>query len=328
MKVAPATPRLIDRGDLLAALDRAVAGKVTIISAPAGSGKTSPLRAWADRPGQRHRIAVVQVQRDQQDAQLFWLALLHAVRHACGSASGAEPPAATPEFNGRAIVDRVLSALADHQGRVILVIDDLHGMNSTEALAQLTRLLTSLPPHVHAVLATRRDLRLHRLCLSGELAEIRAADLRFTRRETRELLEASGIALSEAGAALLYERTVLLDLEDANAFVVSLDPERTWFRYHHLFGDLLRLQVRGRGPRKCRCCAGGPPGGSPSMARWSTPSGTPRRRATARRGPAARRPFVQPDARRARANHPGAVAGLPAGSVRGSARAGPGARDG
>ena len=331
MKVAPATPRLIDRGDLLAALDRAVAGKVTIISAPAGSGKTSLLRAWADRPGQRHRIAVVQVQRDQQDAQLLWLALLHAVRHACGAASGPEPPAATPEFNGRAMVDRVLSELADHQGRVILVIDDLHEMNSPEALAQLTRLLTSLPPHVHAVLATRRDLRLrlHRLRLAGELAEIRAADLRFTRQETRELLEASGIALSEAGAARLYERTegwaaglrlaaislaghpdperfvaefsgnhrtvaeyliaemlerqpdevrqlllrtslldrvngeladlltgspgserILLELEDANAFVVSLDPERTWFRYHHLFGDLLRLEVRRTRPEE------------------------------------------------------------------------------
>ena len=59
-----AKPRLIGRGDLLAALDRAAAGKVTIISAPAGSGKTSLLRAWADRPGQRHRLAVVQVQRD------------------------------------------------------------------------------------------------------------------------------------------------------------------------------------------------------------------------------------------------------------------------
>jgi LuxR family maltose regulon positive regulatory protein len=119
---------------------------------------------------------VVQVQRDQQDAQLFWLALLHAVRHACGAASGSEPPAATPEFKERAIVDRVLSELADHQGRVIVVIDDLHELNSPEALAQLTRLLTSLPPHVHAVLATRRDLRLwpHRLRLPGGLAEIRA----------------------------------------------------------------------------------------------------------------------------------------------------------
>ena len=62
--------RLIARGELLATLDRAVAaGKVTIISAPAGSGKTSLLRVWAGRPGQRHRLALVQVQRDQHDAQ-------------------------------------------------------------------------------------------------------------------------------------------------------------------------------------------------------------------------------------------------------------------
>ncbi len=64
-------------------------------------------------------------------------------------------------------------------------------------------------PGAHAILATRRDLplRLHRLRLAGELAEIRAADLRFSERETRELLEASGIALSEAGVALLHQRT-------------------------------------------------------------------------------------------------------------------------
>ena len=49
---------------------------MTIISAPAGSGKTCLLRAWADRPGQPHQFAVMQVQRDQHDAQQFWLALL------------------------------------------------------------------------------------------------------------------------------------------------------------------------------------------------------------------------------------------------------------
>jgi LuxR family transcriptional regulator, maltose regulon positive regulatory protein len=80
LTVAPATPRLIGRGALLAALDRAAAKKVTVISAPAGSGKTSLLRAWADRPGQPYRLAALQVQRDQQDAQQFWLALLNAVR--------------------------------------------------------------------------------------------------------------------------------------------------------------------------------------------------------------------------------------------------------
>ena len=298
---------------------------MTIISAPAGSGKTSLLRAWADRPGQRHRLAVMHVQRDQQDAQQFWLALLSAVRHTSGTASGAEPPAGAPEFNGRAMVDRVLSELEDHRGRVVLVIDDLHELRSPEALDQLTRLLTHLPPNAHAVLATRRDLRLrlHQLRLAGELAEIRGEDLRFTWRETRELLDVSSIALSEAGAALLHQRTegwaaglrlavialaghpdperfvaefsgsertvaeylvaemldrqpeevkdlllrtslldrvngeladlltgrpgserVLLALEDANAFVVSLDRERIWFRYHHLFADLLRLELR------------------------------------------------------------------------------------
>ena len=59
------------------------------------------------------------------------------------------------------------------------------------------------------MLATRRDLRLrlHQLRLAGELAEIRGADLRFTEREARELLGASGVTLSEAGAALLHQRT-------------------------------------------------------------------------------------------------------------------------
>ena len=323
--MAQATRWLIDRGDLLAAVDRAAARKVTIISAPAGSGKTSLLRAWADRQGERHRLAVLQVQRDQQDAQQFWLALLDAIRHASATAGRAGPSAATPDFNAPAMVDRVLSELADAGAGITLVIDDLHELNSPEALTQLARLLTNLPPHVHAMLTTRHDLRLglHRLRLAGELAEIRAADLRFTERETRMLLDASGIALSEAGAALLHQRTegwaaglrlaaislaghpdperfvaefsgsdrtvaeyliaemldrqpghvqdlllrtslldqvngeladvltgrpgserILLDLADANAFVVPLDPERTWFRYHHLFGDLLRLELR------------------------------------------------------------------------------------
>jgi LuxR family transcriptional regulator, maltose regulon positive regulatory protein len=323
--VARATPWLIDRSELVAALDRAAARTVTVISAPAGSGKTSLLRAWAGGPGQPRRLAMLQVPRDQQDAQQFWLALLDAVRGATGAGGGTEPPAGTPDFNAPAMAGRVLAELADAPGGITLVIDDLHELTSPEALAQLARLLTSLPPQVHAILTTRHDVRLglHQLRLAGELADIRAADLRFSGYETRQLLAAAGISLSEAGAALLHQRTegwaaglrlaaislaghpdperfvtefsgsdrmvveylmaemldrqppdvqdlllrtslldrvngeladlltgrpgsepILLALEDANAFVESVNPERTWFRYHHLLADFLRLELR------------------------------------------------------------------------------------
>jgi AAA domain len=188
------TRRLIARDDLLTALDRAAEKKVTVVSAPAGSGKTSLLRAWADRPGQRHRLAVMQVQRDQQDAQQFWLALPSAVRRASGTPSGAEPPAATPEFNGRAMLDRVISELEGQRGRVVLVVDDLHELTSPEALGQLTRLLTNLPPNAAAVLATRRDLRLrlHQLRLAGDpwgrSALHRTRNTRAARRLRRHLV--------------------------------------------------------------------------------------------------------------------------------------------
>jgi LuxR family transcriptional regulator, maltose regulon positive regulatory protein len=315
----PETSGLIDRPDLIAALDRAAEKKVTVISAPAGSGKTSLLRLWSDRPGQDRRIAVMSVRPGQHDAQLFWLTLLAAVR----GAPGTERP--TPDFNGRAMVAKVVSEISATGNPFVLVIDDLHELNSAEAAEQLTSLLTNLPPHAHAILATRHDLplRLHQLRLAGELAEIRVAQLRFTERETRELVATARIALPDDVAATLHQRTegwaaglrlavlslaghpdperfvaefsgsdrtvaeylmaemlerqpaevqrlllrtslldrvngeladlltgasgserILLGLEDANAFVVSLDPDRTWFRYHHLFAGLLRLVLR------------------------------------------------------------------------------------
>src|ERR1700681_2503277 len=74
------TTGLIRRDDLLATLDRASLRKVTVISAPPGSGKTSLLRAWADRASKDRRFVFVSVPPDQQDAQQFWLAVLDAIR--------------------------------------------------------------------------------------------------------------------------------------------------------------------------------------------------------------------------------------------------------
>src|SRR6202453_323368 len=321
-----AEPGLIHRHDVMAALNRAAQKRVTIISAPAGTGKTSLLRAWAGQPGQDGRIAFMTVRPGQHDMQLFWLTMLRVIRAAAGiGEGGAQLPSVTPSSSGSALADKVLSELEESCDGLIVVIDDLQELSPPEAAGQLTALLTRLPPGVRAIVATRRDLplRLHKLRLAGDLAEIRAAQLRFTSHETRQLLAAAGIALPEHMAAMLHQRTegwvaglrlavlslaghpdperfvaefsgsdrtvaeylmaemlerqppevqalllrtsvldrvngelanlltgatgserILLDLEDANAFVVSLDPGRTWFRYHRMFAGLLRLELR------------------------------------------------------------------------------------
>ncbi len=200
---------LLDRDDLLEMLDRAVTKRVTVISAPPGSGKTSLLRAWADRSTNLRRVAFVSVERDQQSAQRFWCAVLDAIRGPAVSIDPEVQPAAAGGLDGDEVLDRVVSEVAEQVERVVLIIDDLHELRSADAFAQLERLLAILPSSARVVLSSRRDppIRLHQLRLADEIAEIRAGDLRFTERETRELLVASEISLSDGGVAALYERT-------------------------------------------------------------------------------------------------------------------------
>ncbi|WP_028058905.1 LuxR C-terminal-related transcriptional regulator [Candidatus Solirubrobacter pratensis] len=320
---------MLPRADLVAALERATTHRVTVISAPPGSGKTFLLRQWADVTVASRRVVTVAVRRGERNAQAFLLALLQAI--VSRLADGVVEPeiAATPEFDPAAIVERILEALVRMDDQLVIVIDDVHELDAPEAYSALKDLIERLPPDVRVVLSSRRDprLRLHHLRLEGELVEIRASDLRLRPDETKELLAGAGVDLAEADAAILHERTegwaagvrlaaiALADhpdpgafvaafsgsdrtvseyllaemlerqpeesrrlllrtsivdrvngsladvltggvgseatfraLEDANAFVVSLDPGRTWFRYHHLFGDLLRLELRRTAP--------------------------------------------------------------------------------
>src|ERR1700741_3084392 len=91
---------LLLRDDLLAALDRSTLRKVTVISAPPGSGKTSLLRAWSARASKDRQVAFVSVSPDQQDAQQFWLAVLDAVRET----DAVTDFAAVPAGDGEAMV--------------------------------------------------------------------------------------------------------------------------------------------------------------------------------------------------------------------------------
>ena len=316
---------LIARRDLFERLSSGAPAGVTLVSAPAGSGKTVLLRSWIDDGGLAARVAWITVDRGERDPQRFWLAIVERLREAVGADAFIEKLTASPDFDGEALVARLVSELRSLEDPVLLVIDDLHELQSAPALSQLAFLVDRRPPMLRIVLATRRDpqLGLHRLRLTGELTVVRTSDLRFTLGETRELLVESGIALPEEAVERLYarcegwaaglrlaalslaahpdpeqfvaefsgsERTVadyllaevlereredvrrlllrtsilervngaladvlveasgseriLLDLEQANAFVVSVDAQRTWFRYHALFADLLRLELR------------------------------------------------------------------------------------
>ena len=296
--------------------------RVSVVSAPPGSGKTVLLRSWISWAGVAGSVGWVSAGRGERDPQRFWLSVLAALRQTAAGSALVRELTAAPDLDGWVITERLLADLAPLDDRLWLVVDDVHELGP-EALRQLELLIMRAPPQLRFVLAARHDVRLglHRLRLEGELAEIREPDLRFTVAEAEELFAAAGVDLPDL--APLVERTegwaaglrlaalslaghpdparlaaefsgtertvaeyllaevldrqneqmrrlllrtsilervngelvglltgdsggerVLQDLEQANAFVVAVDARRSWFRYHHLFADLLQLELR------------------------------------------------------------------------------------
>ena len=186
------------------------AARVTVVSAPPGSGKTVLLRSWISRggrwPGARRgcRSGAASVIRSGSGCRCWArCAGRRRGRRWCGQLTAA------PDLDGWAIVERLLTDLAPLEDRIWLVIDDVHELGPAEALRQLELLMMRAPPELRFVLATRHDVRLglHRLRLEGELAEIREPDLRFTVAEARELFAAAGVELPDPALAMLHERT-------------------------------------------------------------------------------------------------------------------------
>src|SRR5215469_5433699 len=179
---SPGAGRVIPRPALWKRL--AEPARVTVVSAPAGSGKTMLLRSWIGEAGLADCAAWVAAGRDERDPQRFWLSVLGALRQTGPGSGLVQPLSAAPKLDGWAIVERLLADLAPLEDRLWLVIDDVHELDP-EALGQLELLVMRAPPPLRFVLATRHDVRLgfHRLRLEGELAEFRGADLRFSLAE-------------------------------------------------------------------------------------------------------------------------------------------------
>src|SRR5262245_7972102 len=157
----------------------AARARVSVVSAPPGSGKTVLLRSWIGQAGLAGRAAWVPVGRGEGDPQQFWLSVLGALRQTGPGSVLVQPLTAAPDMDGWVIAERLLKDLAPLDDRVWLVVDDVQELGP-DALAQLELLIMRAPPGLRFVLATRHDVRLglHRLRLEGGLAEIREPDLR------------------------------------------------------------------------------------------------------------------------------------------------------
>jgi len=327
-------PGFVPRRRLVQALGEGLARGRVLVCAPAGSGKTALLADWA-RDGGRP-VAWLGLDGGDSDPARFWRYAVAALDRArpglAGRMGSLLGPPSPRSFEG--LVTALINELAADPGpdEVLLVLDDYHLVESGPVHESMAFLLENLPPGLGVVVSGRADppLPLARLRARGQLAELRAADLRFPGEEAAALLgeaagpdlpgtavealtartegwaaglrlaglslrghaDAGGFVAAFSGShrfvldyladevldgqteqvrAFLLETSVLehlsgqlcdavtgragsqamlADIERAGLFVVPLDEVRGWWRYHHLFADLLRARLQAEQPSR------------------------------------------------------------------------------
>ena len=326
LQVPRSRPGLVTRRRLADQLEEGLNRGLVLVAAPAGYGKSVLLSEWVR--GMAQPVAWLSLDGGDNDPVRFWrhvLAALDVVRPGMAERLGplAGPPA---PLAYDALVSALINDVVADPGLpdVLLVLDDYHLISSDTLQASVRFLLAHRPPQLRIVLASRSDppLGLARYRGRGELAEVRAADLRFNVDEAAELLRQVSADLDLPSAAALAERTegwavglqlaalslrtqpdvarfvaaftgshryvldylteevlgrqredlrnflletsvlerlngslchavtgrddsqeLLEEVDRSGLFVVQLDDVRGWWRYHHLFADLLRTRL-------------------------------------------------------------------------------------
>jgi LuxR family maltose regulon positive regulatory protein len=326
--VPPSRARMpVSRGALVDRLVTERPRRLTLLDAPPGWGKTTLLAEWLADPRETRRFAWFTVDRSDNDAVRFWAYAIAALRDAVpGVGAGAAASLGVSGTDPRDVVlPHLINELAAVDEELVLVLEDYHLVQIPEIHSAVAFLVEHMPSTLEVAIATRLDppLPLARMRARGELLELRAAQLAFSREETDVLISgvlgealpseeldllvgrtegwAAGLylaALSLAGRedrhgfveqlvlgdrhivdylggevlegldddtrSFLLETSVLdrlsgplcdavtgrddsarllAEIERANLFLVPLGTRRGWYRYHHLFGELLRQEL-------------------------------------------------------------------------------------
>lgn len=323
----PVVPqRLVDRARLDAILEQACDAELplVLVTAPAGSGKSTLVAGWAATFG--GALAWLQLEESDGDAARFWVSLTSAIGRTLPDVANELAPVVQGSMGAATVVvPAVINLIASLDDRLVIVLDDYHLIDDPEVHSGVERLIDLCPPQLTVVLMTRADppFRLGRMRVRGRVREIRSADLRFDVAEAAALLGAAGGSLDARRLADLCERTegwaaglvlaglslertadaaefvdsfrgddqlivgyltdeflAVLDEEERrrmieaavlhrlsgplldavtgsrdggrwldnlatrNQLVVRLDTTGDWYRYHHLFRDVLLIEAR------------------------------------------------------------------------------------
>ena len=255
-------PGALPRTRLMDMLDRGMSAKLTLVSAPAGFGKTTLLAQWLQRRAQLAHggpsVAWVSLDAGDSEPRLYWSYVVTALQTAAPQVGeqelvllqAADPPPV------QQLLITLLNDLAALPTDVMLVLDDYHVIESREVHEAMAFLLENAPPRLHLLITSRADpaVPLARLRARGELVEVRATDLRFTPDEAASYLsDAMGLTLTAGEITKLEHRTegwiAALQLaalsiqkrEDVAAFVESFTGDDRYI-VDYLVEEVLRHQ--------------------------------------------------------------------------------------
>jgi LuxR family maltose regulon positive regulatory protein len=247
---------LVGRPRLLTRLDEGAHCTLTLLSAPAGFGKTTLLATWISQ--RETPVAWLSLDERDNDPPRFWMYVIAALRTVWSdvgeTASAMLRAPESPPIES--VLTELLNDVATQDGKGALVLDDYHVVTDEAIHGALTFLLENRPPQLRIVIASRVDppLSLPRLRARRELVELRAADLRFTAEEAEAFfqqveglsLDADDVAalelLTEGWAAGLQLAALsMLQVEDVSAFIRSFSGSHRYV-FDYLAHEILAQQ--------------------------------------------------------------------------------------